>query len=203
MHFYRTTESGDFRERVVQVLDLILPAFKADTYSWLEMLTRHTDLESFYESFVDGVLLAEIGGTVVHESARLRSTLASDPEGAFIHRAMLGAAAATGAAGRRTLTQRRRWRDDRLLRSYETTSDAISVVGPPSIRADMARLLLRGQRVRVVRAAAAALTRSLEPRLASCLPLVVGCAHFVLAPEYASRLSLRQSHRATVDSLAL
>ena len=95
MHFYHDTESGAFRERGVDLLNLILPAFKAGAYSWLEMLKRHQDLAQFYENFGDGVLLADAAGMIVHESARLASSLAADPEAASIRRAMRQAAAAS------------------------------------------------------------------------------------------------------------
>ncbi|MGH7604298.1 MAG: response regulator transcription factor [Gemmatimonadaceae bacterium] len=96
IHFYHDTETGEYRARGVELLDLLLPAFKVGIYTWLALGTRRDAYLTALDAATDGVLLTTTSGEELDESPKLQTTLQSDPERERVSRVMRQAAATLG-----------------------------------------------------------------------------------------------------------
>jgi DNA-binding NarL/FixJ family response regulator len=105
VHFYHDTEAGNFRERGVDLLDLLLPAFKAGFYTWLALGERRSALTSLLDATGDGVMLASLTGDVLHQTPALGTMIRGDVDGERLYRAMSDAATALGAM----IARHRKW----------------------------------------------------------------------------------------------
>jgi DNA-binding CsgD family transcriptional regulator/PAS domain-containing protein len=97
IHFYHDREAGDFRERGVELLRLLLPAFKAGIHAWLSLAERRTAFVSTLDGAGAGALVTDLAGQILEETPALARTLGLEPERARVRHALLQAAAGVGA----------------------------------------------------------------------------------------------------------
>lgn len=96
--FYHEREDGpEFGERGLDLLRLLLPAFKAGVRTCQRLASHRSELSRLFDRSAQSLLLCSLSGGVLHETPALRALLAAEPEADRLRRAMTPVAHRLGA----------------------------------------------------------------------------------------------------------
>ena len=101
LHFYHERESTpSFGERGLELLRLLLPAYKAGVHTCVRLAGHRATLTHALDSLGEGLLLTSPAGEVLHETPALIRILTAEPEAARLRSEMHRVAQAVGALAR-------------------------------------------------------------------------------------------------------
>jgi DNA-binding CsgD family transcriptional regulator/PAS domain-containing protein len=92
VHVYHERESTEgFGERGVELLRLLLPAFKAGAHTWLRLAAQRAALSRLLDALAEGVAVFDLAGHLIHRNPALTDLQATEPERARLWTSILGA----------------------------------------------------------------------------------------------------------------